>query len=90
MIPHMKRTTLLLDEDQLREGLRLGREKNVSDLVRRALADYVRRLKANQIWQYLGSGIWEGNLSEMRGDSPRGGPPPKPPRRARRSGPRAR
>lgn len=70
MIEHMKRTTMLLDESEVREGLRLSREKTVSDLVRKALSDYVRRLKANQIWQYLGSGIWEGDLAEMRGDRP--------------------
>jgi len=51
MIAHMKRTTMLLDETQIQEGLRLSREKTVSDLVRKALSEYVRRLKANQIWQ---------------------------------------
>jgi hypothetical protein len=75
MLSHMKRTTLLIDEGQLREGLRLSREKTASDLLRRALTEYVRRLKANQIWEYLGSGIWEGDLSAMRGDQPQ--PPPR-------------
>jgi hypothetical protein len=72
MILHMKRTTLLIDEKDIADGLRLSREKTTSDLLRRALSEYVRRLKANQIWQYLGSGIWEGDLSQMRGDRPQG------------------
>jgi hypothetical protein len=68
MLLDMKRTTVLVDEKDVQDGLRLSKEKTASDLLRRALQEYVRRLKANQIWDYLGSGIWEGDLSKMRGD----------------------
>jgi hypothetical protein len=76
MILHMKRTTVMMDEKQLADGLRLSGEHSVSNLLRRALAEYVRRAKANQIWEYLGSGVWEGDLSRMRGDRPRRRPAP--------------
>jgi hypothetical protein len=38
--------------------------------VGRALADFVRRVRANRILELAGSGRWEGNLSEMRADRP--------------------
>jgi Arc/MetJ family transcription regulator len=73
---HMKRTNLVLNEDLLREATRLSGEKTYSRTVQRALEDYVRRIKARRILELRGSGLWEGDLAEMRGDR----------RRRRRSG----
>ena len=81
MLLDMKRTTILVDEKDIQDGLRLSHEKTTSDLMRKALTEYVRRLKANQIWQFLGSGIWEGDLARMRGDRV---PRRRPRRNARR------
>ena len=67
---HMKRTTLMLDESLLDEAVRLSGEKSYSAVVRRAVADFVRRIKARQILSLRGSGRWEGRLEEMRGDGP--------------------
>jgi len=69
---HMKRTTLMLDGDLLDEAIRLSGEKSYSAVVRRAVADLVRRIKARQILPLRGSGLWEGSLSEMREDEPPG------------------
>jgi hypothetical protein len=66
----MKRTNLVLREDLLEEATRLSGEKTYSRTVDRALEDFVRRMKARQILQLTGSGLWEGNLGEMRGDRP--------------------
>ncbi len=64
----MKRTNLMLDEDVLEEATRLSGEKTYSAAVMRALQDFVRRAKARQILALRGSGLWEGDLGEMRGD----------------------
>jgi Arc/MetJ family transcription regulator len=67
----MKRTNLVLREDLLEEATRLSGEKTYSRAVERALEDFVRRMKARQILQLRGSGLWEGDLAEMRRDSSR-------------------
>jgi Arc/MetJ family transcription regulator len=64
----MKRTNLVLDESLLDEACRLSGEKTWSATVQRALADFVSRAKARRILELAGSGLWEGNLGEMRRD----------------------
>lgn len=66
----MKRTNLVLDEQILEEATRLSGEKTYSAAVQRALAEFVRRARARQILELRGSGLWEGELSEMRRDRP--------------------
>jgi Arc/MetJ family transcription regulator len=68
---HMKRTNLVLDEKTLAEATRLSGEKTYSAAVMRALEDFVRRAKARRILELRGSGLWEGDLREMRSDGPR-------------------
>ena len=63
----MKRTNLVLDEAVLKEATRLSGEKTYSAAVMRALEDFVCRAKARQILELRGSGLWEGDLREMRG-----------------------
>ncbi len=67
----MKRTNLVLDEQLLDETLRLSGERTYSRAVGRALADFVRRARAGRILELAGSGLWEGDLTEMRRDRPR-------------------
>ena len=68
---HMKRTNLVLNEQVLEEATRLSGEKTYSGAVMRALEDFVRRAKARQILELRGSGLWDGDLLEMRGDKRR-------------------
>ena len=68
----MKRTNLVLDEHVLEEAVRLSGERTYSGVVGKALDDYVRRIKARRILELAGSGLWQGSLSQMRGDRPRG------------------
>lgn len=64
----MKRTTLMLDEETLEEALRISGERTYSATVDLALRELVRRARAGRILELAGSGLWEGNLGEMRGD----------------------
>lgn len=68
----MKRTNLMLDEQLLEEVTRMTGERTYSGAVTRAMKEYVRRHQAGRILELAGSGMWEGDLSEMRDDaSPR-------------------
>jgi len=66
----MKRTNLVLDETLLEEATRLSGERTYSRAVDRALAEFVRRARAGKILELAGSGLWEGDLAEMRRDAP--------------------
>jgi Arc/MetJ family transcription regulator len=58
----------MIDETLLDEALRLSGEKSYSAVVRLAVRDLVRRIKARRILSLRGTGLWEGRLEEMRGD----------------------
>jgi Arc/MetJ family transcription regulator len=64
----MKRTNLVLDEQILEEAVRLAGAKTYSRTVDIALREFIRRAKARRILELAGSGLWEGDLSEMRRD----------------------
>lgn len=68
---HMKRTNLVLREDLLEEATRLSGEKTYSRTVDLALEEFVRRRKARRILALAGSGLWTGDLAEMRKDAPK-------------------
>lgn len=67
---HMKRTNLVLREGLLEEATRLSGEKTYSKAVDRALEEFVKRHKARQILTLAGSGLWAGEIGEMRRDAP--------------------
>lgn len=79
----MKRTNLVLDAQLLEDVLRVSGERTYSAAVSRALTDFLERARAGRILELAGSGLWEGELSEMRGDS--GRPEPKKAKRGRRA-----
>ena len=62
----------MLDERLLKQALKLGEQRTLSATVNRALADFVRRIRAGRILELAKSGLWEGGLAEMRGDRARG------------------
>jgi len=64
----MKRTNLVLDEAILEEALRLSGQRTYSAAVDLALKEFVRRARAERILELAGSGLWQGDLGEMRGD----------------------
>jgi Arc/MetJ family transcription regulator len=67
----MKRTNVVLDEELLAEAQRVSGERTYSATIARALRELVARVAARGILQLQGSGLWQGELAEMRGDSPR-------------------
>jgi len=66
----MKRTNLVLDEHLLAEATRVLAARTYSAAVNLALEEVVRMRKIQSIPQHFGSGIWEGDLSQMREDRP--------------------
>jgi len=72
----MKRTNLVLDEHLLAEATRVLAVRTYSAAVNTALEEVIRVRKIQSIPRFFGSGIWEGDLSQMRED--------RPPRRRRR------
>ena len=66
---HMKRTNLVLNEKLLDEATRLSAQRTYSKTVDLALAEFVRRARAGKILGLAGSGLWEGELAEMRRDA---------------------
>ena len=84
----MKRTNLILDEDLLAEAVRLSGERTYSRAVERALEEFVRLRHARRILELAGSGVWEGDLGEMRGDPTAGSARERPAARASRRVPR--
>jgi Arc/MetJ family transcription regulator len=68
---HMKRTNLVLDEEVLKEATRILGAKTYSEAVNTALQEVVRRNQVQSISRFFGTGIWKGDLAEMREDRPR-------------------
>ena len=70
----MKRTSLAIDRALLAEAQRLSGERTYTKTVDRALAEFVRRARAGRILELAESGLWEGDLAEMRDDRSRATP----------------
>lgn len=66
----MKRANVVLDEHLLEEAVRVSGEKTYSRTIERALSEMVRNAQVRGLEQLAGSGLWHGNLSEMRRDDP--------------------
>jgi Arc/MetJ family transcription regulator len=65
----MKRMTVVLDERLLEEAVKVSGETTYARTIERALTELVRRARARSIEALAGSGVWQGDLSEMRRDS---------------------
>ncbi len=66
----MKRTNLVLDEDLLKRTTQVLGERTYSATVNRALAEALRNHKIQNVSNFFGSDLWEGDLSAMREDQP--------------------
>ena len=66
----MKRTNLVLDEQLLTQATQVLAAKTYSAAVNIALAEVIRLRKIQSIPHFFGSGIWEGDRSQMREDRP--------------------
>lgn len=66
----MTRTNLVLDAELLNEARKVLGARTYSATVNEALAEVVRIARLKTLPAFFGSGIWEGDLSEMREDRP--------------------
>lgn len=64
----MKRTNLVLNEELLNLATRVLGAKTYSAAVNTALEEVIRMRRIQSLPQFFGSGIWEGDLTEMRDD----------------------
>lgn len=60
------RTNIVLDEDLLREAQALTALKTKRDVVDFALHELVKQYRRRQLLDVRRTGLWEGNLDEMR------------------------
>jgi hypothetical protein len=67
----MKRTNLVLNEDNLETATKLMGARTYSEAVNRALEQAIQLIKIRNLAGLTGSNIWEGNLGEMRKDRPK-------------------
>lgn len=67
---HMKRTNLVLDERLLKEATQTLAAKTYSAAVNTALAEVIRVRKIQSVPFFFGTGLWQGDLSQMREDRP--------------------
>lgn len=64
----MKRTNLVLDEELLKTATRLLGAKTYSAAVEFSLRETIKLWKIRGLADFVGSGVWEGDLSKMRED----------------------
>lgn len=60
------RTNIVLDDELVREGLKLTKLKTKKELVNTALKELVERRKRKKLLKLEGKVAWEGDLDEMR------------------------
>ena len=58
----------MVDEAILKEATRALRAHTYSEAVNQALRDAIRLAKIHDIGNFIGTGVWEGDLSQMRED----------------------
>ena len=64
----MKRTNLVLNESLLEEAAKVLGAKTYSAAVNQALEEIVNVRKIQNLQQFFGKDLWEGDLAEMRED----------------------
>lgn len=67
---HMKRTNVVLNEELLKEATQVLGAKTYSAAINLALEEAVRVKKIRNMAALFGSGLWQGDLAEMREDRP--------------------
>ncbi|HEY3739726.1 MAG TPA: hypothetical protein VGL53_07775 [Bryobacteraceae bacterium] len=63
----MKRTTFMVDEALLEEAKTVLGAKNYSETLAIALRESISAFRVRNLTTYFGTGIWKGDLDEMRG-----------------------
>lgn len=66
----MKRTNLVLDEQLLEEATQVLPAKTYSAAVNTALEEVIRLRRIQSLPHFFGTGIWQGDIEQMREDRP--------------------
>lgn len=66
----MKRTNLVLDEQLLEEATQVLAAKTYSAAVNTALEEVIRLRRIQSLPHFFGTGIWQGDIEQMREDRP--------------------
>lgn len=61
-------TNIDIDDALIREAMALGGIKTKKAVVKKALETFIRQMRQKELLNYRGSGIWNGDLEEMRKD----------------------
>jgi Arc/MetJ family transcription regulator len=64
----VKRKNVMVDEALLLEAKQMLKADSASATINQALADAIMVARIRRLGTYLGSGVWDGNLGEMRED----------------------
>jgi Arc/MetJ family transcription regulator len=59
-------TSVMLDDEIIREAMQLTGAKSKSEVIDEALRALIRLRKQARIWDLFGTVAWEGNLDAMR------------------------
>jgi Arc/MetJ family transcription regulator len=62
----MARTNIDLDDDLIKQGLKVTKLKTKKELVHYALKELIRRKKRKGLLELEGKVIWDGSLNRMR------------------------
>ena len=62
----MSRTNIELEDNLVKEGMRVFKCKTKKELVHLALQELLKKEKRKEILQLRGMDHWEGNLEDMR------------------------
>ncbi len=65
----MGRTNIVLDDELLKEAMKLSRAKSIKELVDRSLREFVKKQRRLAMLKMRGCCAWEGDLSQLRGDN---------------------
>jgi Arc/MetJ family transcription regulator len=60
------RTNIELDDNLVNEAMRISGITTKKALINKALQQFIDSNDLKELLKYQGSGIWEGNLEEMR------------------------
>jgi Arc/MetJ family transcription regulator len=60
------RTNIELDDELVNEAMRISGIATKKALINKALRQFIDSDDLKELLKYQGSGIWEGNLEEMR------------------------
>ena len=64
----MKRTNLIIDENLLAQAKRLLGAETQSETVNKALEQVIKIHKIQNLLDFIGTGVWSGDLASMRED----------------------